>query len=233
MMTEEHKHEEKKVEESKAAKKPARKAAPKKKEEAKVEVKAEAKSVVPTQVHAEHKPEHAAHVEHKPEHITHKPLEHKVEAKPAEVPVAKEKKARKKHAVKGGKALVVRGKRKESVARATITKGTGVLRFNKMNVDALNNKYMRDLIKQPLQFVGVAASNINISVTVNGGGVMGQVQAARNAIANALVAYFDDKAMMDRMLEFDRFMIIEDSRRVETKKYKGPKARARFQKSYR
>lgn len=231
-MTEEHKHEEKKVEEGKAAKKPARKAAPKKKEEAKPEVKVEEKPAVAHAehtAHAEHKP--AEHVAHKP--AEHKPVEHKAEAKPAEVPVAKEKKAKKKHASKGSKALVVRGKRKESVARATITKGTGVLRFNKMNVDALNNKYMRDLIKQPLQFVGAEANSINISVTVNGGGAMGQVQAARNAVANALVAYFDDKAMMDRMLEFDRFMIIEDSRRVETKKYKGPKARARFQKSYR
>jgi ribosomal protein S9 len=34
-------------------------------------------------------------------------------------------------------------------------------------------------------------------------------------------------------MHYDRFMIVDDSRRVEPKKFKGPKARARFQKSYR
>jgi ribosomal protein S9 len=35
------------------------------------------------------------------------------------------------------------------------------------------------------------------------------------------------------MLEWDRSLLVEDSRRVEPKKFKGPKARARFTKSYR
>ena len=59
------------------------------------------------------------------------------------------------------------------------------------------------------------------------------VAACRMAIARALVEYSADPALKARMIERDRFMIAEDFRRVEPKKYLGPKARARFQKSYR
>lgn len=187
----------------------------------------------------------AAPKEKKPRRAAPKKAEATVEAKPAEakaeakVEVKTEAKAevkksrRKSVSTKGNKAIVVRGKRKESVARATIKKGNGVVRMNKINVEALNNKYIRFFITEPLRFLGPEANTINISVTVNGGGMLGQAQAARTAIANALVEYFDDKALKDRLFAADKFMLVEDSRRVEPKKYKGPKARARFQKSYR
>jgi len=229
----EHKTEEKKEAKKSASKRTAKKSAPEKKEEHKAPEHKSAEHV--EQKAHEHKPaEHVEHkpVEHKPEH---KPVEHKsVEApKPAETK-SEPKKSRKKPAKKGEKVIVVRGKRKESVARATIQKGRGIVRVNKINVDALSNKYMRDIIKEPLRFVGAEATTVDISVNVVGGGAMGQAQAARTAIANALVGYFDaDKSIQDRMFAYDKFMIVEDSRRVEPKKYKGPKARARFQKSYR
>jgi small subunit ribosomal protein S9 len=155
-------------------------------------------------------------------------VEVKTEAK-AEV----KKSRRKSVSTKGNKAIVVRGKRKESIARATIKKGNGTVRVNKINVEALNNKYIRFFITEPLRFLGPEANTVSISVTVNGGGMLGQAQAARTAIANAIVEYFDDKALKDRIMAADKFMLVEDSRRVEPKKYKGPKARARFQKSYR
>jgi small subunit ribosomal protein S9 len=62
---------------------------------------------------------------------------------------------------------------------------------------------------------------------------MGQAQACRVAIARALVGFSGDEHLKSRIIAYDRSMIAEDSRRVEPKKYKGPKARARFQKSYR
>jgi small subunit ribosomal protein S9 len=62
---------------------------------------------------------------------------------------------------------------------------------------------------------------------------MGQAQAARTAIAHALTLYFDQLNLREKFISIDRSLIIEDTRRVETKKFRGPKARARFQKSYR
>lgn len=144
-----------------------------------------------------------------------------------------EKKKKGKASKKVTKAVVARGKRKTSIARATIKAGKGIVRFNSANITALNNPYVREIIMEPLHYIGPEANGIDIAVNVNGGGMMGQAQAARTAIANALVLYFDTMDLKSKFIEIDRSLIVEDTRRVETKKYKGPKARARFQKSYR
>lgn len=144
-----------------------------------------------------------------------------------------EKKRKGKAPKKVTRAVVARGKRKTSIARATIKAGKGVVRFNSANITALNNPYVREIILEPLHYIGPEANGIDIAVNVNGGGMMGQAQAARTAIANALVLYFDTMDLRSKFIDIDRSLIIEDTRRVETKKYKGPKARARFQKSYR
>lgn len=146
-----------------------------------------------------------------------------------------EKKSPKKRATKKkSKAVVARGKRKESIARATIIPGKGKLRINSSFIDAYSsNKYVKDIIREPLTYVGPEVNTVDISVTVFGGGIMGQAQAARTAIANGLIEYFHDLKLKEKFLQIDRSLIIEDVRRVEPKKYKGPKARARFQKSYR
>lgn len=146
-------------------------------------------------------------------------------------PKPRKKKAKKKKPAK--KVFIARGKRKESVARATIQEGKGVIRVNSLNIASYTNPYMREIVKESLRYMGPEANNVDISVNVNGGGVMGQAQAARTAIANALAMYFEDMNLKQKFIEIDRSLVIEDTRRVEPKKYRGPKARARFQKSYR
>jgi len=145
-------------------------------------------------------------------------------------PAAKKKKA---PAVKKSGAVVERGKRKESVARAVIRKGKGIVRVNSMNVNALDNNFVRDIIIDSLRLAPEVAPIVDIDIEVFGGGQIGQAQACRTAIAKAIVAYTKDDALRIKLLEHDRTLLVEDSRRVEPKKYKGPKARARFQKSYR
>ncbi|MEK6981546.1 MAG: 30S ribosomal protein S9 [Candidatus Micrarchaeota archaeon] len=161
----------------------------------------------------------------------------KTEAKTEVQPVPQEEKAKKvprKKSKKSDKATISRGKRKESVARATVVKGKGQVRINHRSLESYyNNKYVRAIAIEPLHLLGDRSKEINVSITVNGGGVMGQAQAARNAIANALVGYFEDDTLKQMFINFDRTLLIEDVRRVESKKYKGPKARARYQKSYR
>ena len=137
-------------------------------------------------------------------------------------------KAKKKEAIS-----VFRGKRKESVARASIRKGKGVIRINSVRLDAIDNRYVRQMVAEPLSLAPEIATSVDISINVHGGGQMGQAQACRTAIARALVGFSGDDNLKRKIIDRDRFMIAEDSRRVEPKKYKGPKARARFQKSYR
>ncbi len=128
---------------------------------------------------------------------------------------------------------VQRGKRKESVARASISEGSGIVRINSVLLDAYQNRYAKELIYEPLRVASEIAPTVDINVSVRGGGAMGQAQASRLAIARALVVYSGDESLKEKMYEYDKFLVAEDSRRVEPKKYMGPKARARKQKSYR
>ncbi|MBU0590599.1 30S ribosomal protein S9 [Candidatus Micrarchaeota archaeon] len=164
--------------------------------------------------------------------VKEKKTDEKTAAKPitAKKPRKKRSTAKKKSSVK---VCVARGKRKESIARATIKEGKGVIRINSHNISSLPNSYVREIIREPLNYVGPEANTIDISINVNGGGMMGQAQAARTAIANALVMYFDTMNLKEKFILIDRTLVVEDTRRVEPKKYRGPKARARFQKSYR
>jgi small subunit ribosomal protein S9 len=150
-----------------------------------------------------------------------KNLEEKSEAK-----AQKKKKASKKQ-------VVVSARRKMAIARSSIKPGKGVVRINKINLNAIDNPFVKNLILEPLKIANDYVSQVDIDVTVNGGGQMGQAQAARSAIAKALVAYTKDSQLKKEMLAYDRFLLVDDVRQVEPKKFKGRKARARFQKSYR
>jgi len=74
---------------------------------------------------------------------------------------------------------------------------------------------------------------VNVRVKVRGGGVMGQAEAARMAIARALVDWSRSAELRRLFTSFDRTMLAGDPRRKEPKKFGGPGARRRKQKSYR
>ncbi|HLD76010.1 MAG TPA: 30S ribosomal protein S9 [Candidatus Norongarragalinales archaeon] len=126
---------------------------------------------------------------------------------------------------------VFRGKRKEAKARAFLKKGSGHVYYNGLLLDAHSSPYVRQIITEPLRFLD-AFTDLDAYITVQGGGTMGQAQAARVALAHALVATVGGD-LKKRMIEYDRSLLVEDARRVEPKKFKGPGARARFTKSYR
>ena len=75
--------------------------------------------------------------------------------------------------------------------------------------------------------------DLDIYVNVSGGGFMGQAEAARTAIARALLKWTKSARLRSVFSKYDRTMIASDSRRKEPKKFGGPGARARDQKSYR
>lgn len=127
---------------------------------------------------------------------------------------------------------VTTGKRKRSIARAVVSKGPGHWTYNGLEFQAIADPLVRQIASEPLSFVE-DPKELDVRVTVRGGGVYGQAQAARTALAKGIAAYTKDEALAKRMLAFDRSLLIDDPRRVEPKKFKGPKARARFTKSYR
>jgi len=86
---------------------------------------------------------------------------------------------------------------------------------------------------EPLELAGDLVDSVDINVRVIGGGVMGQAEAARMVIAKGLVEYYGDMNLKDRYVQYDRTMLVGDPRRSESKKFGGPGARARKQKSYR
>ena len=131
------------------------------------------------------------------------------------------------------KTISSSGKRKTSIARASFKEGTGIVRINKQLLDVVEPALVREKIQQPLHLAGDLAKRLNISVTIRGGGVMGQADAARTAIARGLIDWTNDLNLKDLFLKQDRSLLVNDYRQKEPKKFGGKGARARRQKSYR
>ncbi len=131
------------------------------------------------------------------------------------------------------KVVHTSGKRKTAIARGTVREGTGKVRVNRKPVELYSPELARLKIFEPLEVAGDLVDSVDINVRVIGGGVMGQAEAARMVIAKGLVEYYGDMNLKDRYVQYDRTMLVGDPRRSESKKFGGPGARARKQKSYR
>ena len=125
------------------------------------------------------------------------------------------------------------GKRKTAVARATIKPGHGRVRINRHPVEIHEPELARQKITEPLLLAGEKVVGFDIDVAVEGGGVMGQADAARTAIAKALVEFTEDDELKQLYLAYDRTLLVSDPRRKLPKKPLGRGARAKRQKSYR
>ncbi|MEM3823361.1 MAG: 30S ribosomal protein S9 [Candidatus Bathyarchaeia archaeon] len=132
------------------------------------------------------------------------------------------------------KVLVVSGKRKTATARAVVKPGIGRIRINKTPIEIFEPEIAREKIMEPLIQAGDEVwKQLDIDIKVSGGGYMGQAEAVRMAIANALLKWTKSTHLRTIFTEYDRTMVVGDPRRKEPKKFGGPGARARDQKSYR
>jgi len=129
--------------------------------------------------------------------------------------------------------LLVTGKRKTAIARAVIKPGRGNVTINEFPVNNISPELARARISEPLTLAGDRLNAVDVRVKVHGGGVMGQAEAARMAIARALVEWSRSAELRRVFTGFDRTMLAGDPRRKESKKFGGPGARRRKQKSYR
>ncbi len=137
--------------------------------------------------------------------------------------------------------------RKTSSAHVHIAKGVGKIRINNVPVEMVNQETAREAILAPLEIAGELRNKVDISVRVKGGGFMGQASASATAISRALTGWTKSKKdpkdhpfskptredLKKRITEFDKYLISGDARRKEAKKFGGPGARSRKQKSYR
>jgi len=137
--------------------------------------------------------------------------------------------------------------RKTSRAHVYITKGSGRVRINNTPAEMINQESAREVILSPLEIAGDLRSKVDISVRVKGGGFMGQAYAAATAISRALTGWTKSKKepkehpfpkqtrtdLRKRLNDFDKHLLSGDARRKEPKKFGGPGARRRKQKSYR
>ena len=125
------------------------------------------------------------------------------------------------------------GKRKTAIAKATVMKGIGKVRINNTPVEIYEPEIARLKVMEPLRIADKYFDKVDIDVSVQGGGFMSQANAVRTAIARGLVAFTGDAGLKVQYLNYDRNLLVNDSRIKETKKPLGRGARKKRQKSYR
>lgn len=130
--------------------------------------------------------------------------------------------------------IVTSGKRKTSVARAIIKEGDGKIKINKKDYNFLQI-FDKFKIEEPLRIGKKVLGKINfdIDIFVRGGGEKGQIDAARVALARAMVKFSNSKELNSAFLEYDRNLLVADVRRKEMYKPGDSKARKKRQSSKR
>jgi len=131
------------------------------------------------------------------------------------------------------KVIFTTGKRKTAVAKAVLKPGRGRVTLNNIPAEILKPELAKIKVFEPLRIAGDKASGIDISVKVDGGGIISRAEAARIAIARALVKWSKGLDLKKKLLAYDRTMLAGDPRMTEPKKFGGPGPRRRRQKSYR
>ena len=120
------------------------------------------------------------------------------------------------------------GRRKTSIARIYLKSGSGNITVNGKEFEKyFPTEVLQIIVKQP--FGIVEDDQFDVNINVKGGGISGQAEAVRLAIAKALVELNEESKPSLRKEGF----MTRDSRMVERKKYGRRKARRRFQFSKR
>ncbi|MEM3112857.1 MAG: 30S ribosomal protein S9 [Candidatus Pacearchaeota archaeon] len=132
------------------------------------------------------------------------------------------------------KTLIVSGKRKTSVAKARVVPGNGKIFVNNILYNNLPRIHKLS-IEEPMRIAKKTLKNFdfNIDIKISGGGRESQIEAARLALAKALVEKSKSQQLRKAFLEYDKHLLVADVRRKEAYKPGDSKARAKRQTSYR
>jgi small subunit ribosomal protein S9 len=121
------------------------------------------------------------------------------------------------------------GRRKTSSARVYLSTGAGDIVVNGKPLDVFfGRKTAQMIVRQPLELVEMLG-NIDLKVSVSGGGISGQAGAIRHGITRALISYDETLRAPLRKAGF----VTRDAREVERKKVGLRKARRATQFSKR
>ncbi|GFS04598.1 40S ribosomal protein S16 [Elysia marginata] len=142
---------------------------------------------------------------------------------------------------KPAQAVQVFGRKKTATAVAHCKRGNGLCKINGRPIEHMEPETLRVKLQEPLLLLGKERfAGVDIRVRVKGGGHVAQIYAIRQAISKAIVSYYQKyvdeaskKEIKDVLIQYDRSLLVADPRRCEPKKFGGPGARARYQKSYR
>ncbi|EDV28678.1 40S ribosomal protein S16 [Trichoplax sp. H2] len=139
------------------------------------------------------------------------------------------------------RSVQVFGRKKTATAVAYCKEGRGSIKVNGAPLELVQPETLRYKVLEPILLLGKDKfAGVDIRVRVRGGGATAQLYAIRQAISKSLVAYYQKyvdeaskKEIRDILIQYDRTLLVADPRRTEPKKFGGPGARARYQKSYR
>merc|ERR1711893_163367 len=138
-------------------------------------------------------------------------------------------------------SVQVFGRKKTATAVAYCKRGKGLIKVNGRPLEQVEPRSLQFKLLEPVLLLGQDRfADIDIRIRVKGGGHVSQIYAIRQALSKSLVAYYqkfvDEQSkqeIKDILVQFDRSLLVADPRRNEPKKFGGPGARARYQKSYR
>ena len=132
------------------------------------------------------------------------------------------------------KSIIVSGKRKTAVAKATIAEGKGQIVINKIPYKNLDF-FRRLVIEEPVEITKKVLGDFkfDINVNVRGGGSESRIEASRLAIARALIQITKSDSLKRAFSNYDKNLLVADTRRKEAYKPGDSKARRKRQKSFR
>ena len=133
------------------------------------------------------------------------------------------------------------GRKKSAIAVSYCKKGRGLIKINGCPIELVEPELLRYKVFEPILLLGRERFAImDLRIRVKGGGYTSQIYAIRQAIAKSVVSYYQKyvdeaqkKEIKEILVSYDRSLLVADPRRCEPKKFGGPGARARRQKSYR
>ena len=139
--------------------------------------------------------------------------------------------------------VITKGYKKTSTATCECNKtGEFEIRVNKVPIDVHTDNLLQAKFQEVIAIIGAKAlDGLDFDIKVDKeGGFTGRVYAARMAFCRAVLAFYGQysdeykkQEIHAKLMAFDRYAVVKDTRKKEPKKYGGPGARARYQKSYR
>merc|ERR1711974_554846 len=121
------------------------------------------------------------------------------------------------------------GRKKTAVAIAHCKKGKGLIKLNGSPLELMKPEVLLYKVFEPIKLLGIQYySDLDIRIRANGGGHVSRAYAIRQAIAKAVVAFYqkyvDEESkhsIKEKFLSFDRTLLVSDHRRCEPKKFGG------------